>query len=70
MTAGRLDGGRSVVPACRVLSGEHAVRIGEPEPASAGPGPKVELVREGGVVRAIEVVCSCGERITIQCEYG
>lgn len=31
--------------------------------------PRVELVRDGDVVSAIDVHCTCGERIRILCEY-
>lgn len=29
----------------------------------------VRLVREGEIVRALEVTCGCGERITIELSY-
>lgn len=31
--------------------------------------PRVRLVHEGGHVRALEVVCACGERITVELTY-
>ncbi|RME74632.1 MAG: hypothetical protein D6776_04900 [Planctomycetota bacterium] len=31
--------------------------------------PRVELEREGELVRTIRVHCSCGERIEIACDY-
>jgi hypothetical protein len=31
--------------------------------------PLIELVREGDVVRAIDVTCPCGCRIRVLCEY-
>lgn len=34
------------------------------------PGPKVEVIRDGDAIRAIEVTCSCGERIRIECDYA
>lgn len=59
---------QSVVPGQRVrLSGE-AARVVPPRP----PGdcePHVELVRDGGHVRAIDIRCACGKRIYLQCEY-
>ncbi|HMP78759.1 MAG TPA: hypothetical protein PKD54_04865 [Pirellulaceae bacterium] len=30
---------------------------------------EVKLHRDGDTVKAIEIQCSCGERIVIQCEY-
>lgn len=29
----------------------------------------VRLVREGALVRALEVLCACGERLTIELSY-
>lgn len=52
---------------CVKLSGE-AVRVGAP-PAPAKAQPRIELVREDGVVRAIDITCSCGEKIRVVCEY-
>ena len=43
--------------------------------AMRGPSPqksvkrRVELIREHGIVRAVEVTCVCGERILLRCEY-
>ena len=64
--------GGAVVPAGRITVSREVVRIGESLPAGHAPHgePRVELVREGGVIRLIEVTCSCGEVIRIRCEYG
>lgn len=72
MDAGRSGEGSSLVPADRVRVAAEPVRVG---PAVAGHAeahgpPKITLVREDGVVRAIDVVCSCGERIRILCDYA
>lgn len=32
-------------------------------------GASVRLVRDGALVRALEVTCPCGERITVELEY-
>ena len=32
-------------------------------------GPKVETVKVDGVVKSIQVTCSCGEVIVIDCQY-
>jgi len=32
--------------------------------------PKVEVVRQDGVVQGLEIFCPCGERIKIDFEYG
>jgi hypothetical protein len=38
----------------------------------AGPGhqqTEVHLIREGDIVREIEVTCSCGEVLRLLCQY-
>jgi hypothetical protein len=71
-----MDGERPgvVVTADRVTVSEDAVRIGAPRPGHGGGEdhgePKVQLIREDGVIRAIDVTCKCGERIRIRCDYS
>jgi hypothetical protein len=67
-----LAGGGQLVPAEQVRVSDEAVPIGAPQPArsQARGEPKIQLVRDGGVIRAIEVICSCGELIRIKCEYS
>jgi hypothetical protein len=60
--------GGSVVPAARVRVSGEAVRVGPARPAGA-PEPKVQVFHEGDAVRVIQVVCTCGERICIRCDY-
>ena len=31
--------------------------------------PRVSVIKDGDTVRAIEVVCSCGEVIRLECQY-
>ncbi len=58
---------RAVVPGRHVrLSGETA-RVVIPRPAAGEP--HIELIREGNVIRAIEVTCTCGQRIRLRCVY-
>jgi hypothetical protein len=52
---------------CVKLSGD-SVRVGAPQ-AQSKAAPKIELVREDGVVRAIDITCGCGEKIRVVCEY-
>ncbi len=60
--------GKNVVPGCRVhLTGEMA-RVGPPVPL-VGSEPRVEIIREGNEVRAIDVTCPCGQRVRLQCIY-
>jgi hypothetical protein len=45
------------------------------EPAHIGPphhtltGPKITLIKDGETVKTIEITCTCGERIRLQCVY-
>ncbi len=41
-------------------------QAGRTTPAGA---PDVQLVKENGQIRKIIVVCSCGERIELECAY-
>ncbi len=59
----------SVVWSNRVQLSDEAVRIGRPVAAAPRSEVKIQLVREDGVIRAIDVTCACGERIRIRCEY-
>jgi hypothetical protein len=59
---------RVVVPAGQVSIAELPVRVGAPGAAPAGE-PRVELIRKGDVVQAIDITCSCGKRIRLKCEY-
>jgi hypothetical protein len=43
-------------------------RVGAPEEAPAEPA--VALVRTGDVVRAIDIVCVCGQHIRVHCLYS
>ncbi|HEX4610280.1 MAG TPA: hypothetical protein VH092_18970 [Urbifossiella sp.] len=71
MDAGRSGEASPLVPADRVRVAVDPVRVGPAAHAAEAHGPpKITLVREDGVVRAIDVVCSCGERIRILCEYA
>jgi hypothetical protein len=58
----------TVIPARAVRAAGVTPAVGERnQPAVAKA--RVELVREGGIVRAIDVTCACGERLRIVCEY-
>jgi hypothetical protein len=62
--------GSLLVPANRVRNSEESVSIGVPRAGESRGEPKIQLVREGGVIKAIEVVCACGELIRIRCDYS
>jgi hypothetical protein len=57
-----------------VVSG-HQIRVAEettrvPVPGQPGKSePQVHLLRDGNVVKAIEVVCACGQRMRLNCLY-
>ena len=65
---------RPHLPANNVIPASH-IRLGAEPVALCIPGlhpaeqPHVNLIREGDVVRAIEIVCTCGERIVLNCVY-
>jgi hypothetical protein len=60
----------AVIPASRVNRAGQPRCVGAVESEDKpGAGPLVELVREDGVIRAIDVTCSCGERIRLRCTY-
>lgn len=62
---------RSVVKSVRVrVPEETSIIVGRPQPQGAiKPEAKHEMIRENGVVRGVEVICSCGERHRFRFEY-
>lgn len=65
---------RTVVPNRSVTLSNDVVRVGSPEilheSATSGHGePKLEVIRLGDRIQAIDVVCSCGQRTRIRCVY-
>jgi hypothetical protein len=60
---------RGVVPGRKVLVSEESARVGVPRADAAGCEPQIELVRDGDVIRAIDVTCTCGQRIRLRCVY-
>lgn len=59
-----------------VLSGQQVkvsndtVRIGAPVAHVKHGEPTVQLVREDGVIRAIDITCGCGAKTRILCDYA
>jgi hypothetical protein len=70
MDEGQSGSSSLIVPADRVRVSTEAVPIGVPRRGESKGEPKIQLVRDGGVIRAIEVICSCGELIRIRCDYS
>ncbi len=64
-----------IIPGQLVHVTGEAVRVAIPTaaPAAAAPPaagePHIELIREGDVVQAIEVTCTCGRKIRLRCLY-
>ncbi|MBY0232933.1 MAG: hypothetical protein K2W96_26925 [Gemmataceae bacterium] len=64
----------AVLKMSRVVSAT-CVREGEPRVTIPVPGhgcadePRIELVREGEVVRAIDIACPCGRRLRVLCDF-
>ena len=60
--------GRNVVPGQLVQVAAQTARIMIPGAAPL-PEPKVELIRSGDTIQAIDVTCTCGQRIRLRCVY-
>jgi hypothetical protein len=59
---------KGIVPGHCVQMGRESTRVVIPGQETPGQ-PQVELIREGDVIRAIEIVCGCGQRIRLLCNY-
>jgi hypothetical protein len=59
----------TVIPAHQVVRMEKPRSGRSDSSVAVVDGPSCELVREDGVIRAIDVTCACGERIRIRCVY-
>ncbi len=62
---------RAVAAPPRTAIGSAAAATPRPPagPKCEGTGPTVEVVKEGDKVVRLVVLCSCGERIEIECLY-
>jgi hypothetical protein len=60
----------AVVTAARIRVSDDPIRVGAPTVVLAHGEPKIQLVREDGTVRAIDITCGCGEKIRIRCDYN
>jgi hypothetical protein len=59
---------KGILPGHRVRLSRGLTRVGVPGHESAAE-PQIILVREGDTVKAIEVVCTCGQRIRLNCLF-
>jgi hypothetical protein len=63
-----------LTPSGKVIPAQH-VRMATPcamqtqPPAVSKPQPVVKLIKDGETVKVIEIHCSCGEVIRLDCEY-
>jgi hypothetical protein len=60
---------RGVVSGHHVQVSGHSARVGAPSSISEGK-PHVQIVRDGDIVKFIEVTCSCGKRLRLRCVQG
>ena len=58
----------SVVPSSRVRCIDEVAQVGVPHSTEHAPA-KVELVKDGDIVQAIDVTCGCGQHIRVWCIY-
>ena len=59
---------RGVISGTQVrLTGETARVVPPRQPGDCEP--RIDLVRNGDQIRAIDIRCSCGKRIYLECEY-
>jgi hypothetical protein len=73
-SAGQIDRprfGGAVIPArqVQVLTAPALAPKLAPRPEPCREKPQISIIKEGDTVRAIEVTCSCGEKIRLECEY-
>ena len=61
------DQGHGLVPSHRVRLARERTRVCPPGQPPAEP--QIILIRDGDVVRAIEVVCTCGKRTRMNCVF-
>lgn len=58
-----------VLPGHRVVQTAEMARVGSSHAHGTGQST-VELIRDGDVVKAIDVTCACGEKMRIWCSYA
>ena len=57
-----------VVPASRVVRSAEIAHVGG-RPVGHKGTATIELLKENEIVRAIDVVCECGQKIRLWCSY-
>ena len=56
-------------PARVGVPGQHALAVGEKGTGEERSEPRIEIIRSGDVIQAIDVVCGCGQHIRLHCHY-
>jgi len=69
MDGERPEAGGLIVPASRVKVSTGVVRVGPPQSSVSGPQPTIQVIHQDDAIRMIQIVCTCGERICIRCDY-
>jgi hypothetical protein len=57
-----------IVPQHRVHMKHDYTRVAVPGQDQANE-PQITLIRDGDTVKAIEVICTCGQRIRLNCVF-
>ena len=58
-----------IIPHGRIHLGAERTRVHVPGQEQAAK-PEIIVIREGDAIKAIEVVCPCGQRTRINCIFG
>ncbi len=67
MEAAKAEDTHKLVPGNRVRVGAERARISPP--GLDAHEPQIILIRDGDAVKAIEVICTCGKRIRMNCVF-
>jgi hypothetical protein len=62
------SGSRTLVPGHCVRLSPDAARVVIPG-SQGSHEPRVEIIREGDVIKIIELTCTCGQRMRLRCDY-
>lgn len=63
-----LEEGQPIIPGRFIGPCQEAEVVGVPAPAEE-ESSRIEVIREGDYIRAIEVTCACGRKTRIRCDY-
>ena len=61
---------RAVLPGECVELDDGTARVMIPAKNNGHQEPDVRLIKDGDIIRAIEVTCGCGKQIRLVCEYA